>query len=277
MLGMTTGEIAAKGRRAGKSPWVERLGRAGLVAKGVIYAVVGVLAIQVALGGREESPDRQGALRTIGEQPFGKGLLGLLAVGLAGYALWRLAQAILDRDSEGEDASGLAKRGASLAKAALYGTLCGLTVSALLDSGSRSGGGNEKRTTAGVFDLPAGRYLVYAAGIGFLAAAGFNGYRGVTCKFNEKLKQGEMSEAEETAATGVGILGHLARMVVFALIGLFLLKAAWEFDSKETRGLDGALLELSQQPYGGFLLGAVAVGLIAYSLYCFVQARYREI
>ncbi len=161
---MSTGEIAAKGRRAGQSPWVERLGRAGLVAKGVIYAVIGVLAIKVALGGREESPDRQGALRTIGEQPFGKGLLVLLALGLAGYALWRLAQAVLDRDSEGEDAKGLAKRGGSLAKAGFYGALCALTVSALLDDESRSGGGNEKQTTAGVFDLPAGRYLVYAAG-----------------------------------------------------------------------------------------------------------------
>ena len=274
---MSTGELAAKGRRAGKSPWVERLGRAGLVAKGVIYLVVGILAINVALGGREENPDRQGALHAIGEQPFGKGLLVLLAVGLAGYALWRLAQAILDRDSEGEDAKGLAKRGASLAKAGLYGTLCGLTISALLDSESRSGGGNEQKTTAGVFDLPAGRYIVYAAGIGFVAAAAFNGYRAVTCKFNKKLKQGEMSAAEETAATGVGILGHLARMVVFGLIGLFLVKAAWEFNSKEARGLDGALLELSQQPYGGFLLGSVAVGLIAYALYCFVQARYRDV
>ena len=86
-----------------------------------------------------------------------------------------------------------------------------------------------------------------------------------------------MGEAEETAATGVGILGHLARMLVFGLIGLFLLKAAWEFDPKEARGLDGALMELAQQPYGGLLLGAVAVGLMAYALYCFVQARYRRI
>ncbi len=273
----TTGEIAAKGRRAGRSPWVARLGRAGLVAKGVIYAVIGILAIKVALGGRAENPDRPGALRAIGEQPFGKGLLVLLAVGLAGYAAWRLAQAVLDRDSEGEDAKGLAKRGGSLAKAALYAILCGLTVSALLDDENRSGGGNEKETTAGVFDLPAGRYLVYAAGVGFVAAAAFNGYRAVTCKFNKKLKQAEMSKTEEAAATGVGILGHLARMTVFGLIGIFLVKAAWEFDSKETRGLDGALLEVSQQHYGGFLLGAVAVGLIAYALYCFVQARYRDV
>jgi Domain of Unknown Function (DUF1206) len=86
-----------------------------------------------------------------------------------------------------------------------------------------------------------------------------------------------MDEQEEQAATAVGVLGHLARFVVFALIGLFLLRAAWEYDSSEARGLDGALLEIAQQPYGGLLLGAVAAGLLAYALYCFVQARYRRI
>jgi hypothetical protein len=275
ILGVSTGSIAAKGRRAGKSPWVERLGRIGLVAKAVLYGVIGVLAIQVARGGREESPDKSGALRTIAEQQFGKALLVLLACGLAGYALWRLAQGILDRDNEGEGLKGLVKRAGALGKAGWYGTLCVLTVSTLVGNGS--GEGNEQKTTAGVFEWPFGRYLVYAAGMAFVGAAAFNGWRAVTCKFNKKLKTGEMSDAEETAATGVGILGHLARMVAFGLIGAFLLEAAWEYDSKEARGLDGALLELSQQPYGGFLLGAVGVGLFAYALYCLVQARYRRI
>ena len=274
---MSTGTIAAKGRRAGQSPWVERLGRLGLVAKGVLYGVVGILAVKVALGGREKSPDKNGALQAIAEQPFVKGLLVLLALGLAGYALWRLAQGFLDRDNEGEDAKGLAKRGGAVAKAAWYFLLAGLTVDRAFSSGGGSSGSNEQQTTAGVFDLPLGRYLVYGAGLAFLGAAAFNGYRAVTCKFNKKLKTGEMGEAEEKAATGVGILGHLARLAVFGLIGLFLLRAAWEFDPKEARGLDGALLELSQQSYGGLLLGAVAVGLLCYALYCFVQARYRRI
>jgi Domain of Unknown Function (DUF1206) len=272
---VSSGTIAAKGRRAGQSPWVERLGRAGLVAKGVMYGVVGILAVKLALGGREESPDRGGALRTIADQPFGRGLLTLLAVGLAGYALWRLAQAILDRDLEGERPKGLAKRGANLAKAAWYGILCGLTVSVLV--GGNGGDGNEQQTTAGVFERPGGRYIVYAAGLAFLAAAAFNGYRAVTCKFNKKLKTGEMGEAEEPAATAVGIIGHLARMVVFGLIGLFLVEAAWKFDPQQARGLDGALLEVSQRPYGSWLLGSVAVGLLAYAVHCLVQARYRRI
>lgn len=272
---MSSGSIAAKGRRAGKSPWFERLGRLGLVAKAVLYAVVGLLAIQVARGGREESADRSGALRTIAEQPFGTGLLVLLAAGLAAYALWRLAQGILDRDNEGEGLKGVVKRAGALGKAAWYAVLCGLTVSTLVGNGS--GDSNEQQTTRGVFERPFGRYLVYAAALAFVGAAAFNGWRAVTCKFNKQLKTGEMSDAEEKAATGVGILGHLARMTVFGLVGAFLFKAAWEYDSKEARGLDGALLEVSRQPYGGLLLGAVGVGLFAYALYCLVQARYRRI
>ena len=272
---MSSGSIAAKSRHAGRSPWFERLGRAGLVAKGVLYAVIAILAIKVAFGGREESPDRGGALRTIAEQPFGRGLLIALALGLAGYALWRLAQAILDRDDEGEGPKGLAKRGANLAKAAWYGTLCGLTVSTLVGGGS--GDGNEQQTTAGVFERPGGRYLVYAVGIAFMAAALFNGYRAVTCRFNKKLKTYQMGDVEETAATGAGVLGHLARFVVFGLIGLFLVEAAWKFDPQQARGLDGALLEVAQRPYGSWLLGGVALGLLAYAAHCLVQARYRRI
>ena len=272
---MSVGSIAAKGRRAGKSKWFERVGRAGLVAKAGLYAVVGILAFKVALGGREESPDRTGALRTIAEQPMGKALLVLLAIGLAAYALWRLAQGLLDRDNEGEGAKGLAKRAGFLGRAVWYAALCALTVAKL--AGAGDSGGNEKQTTAGVLGLPLGRYIVLGVGLAFLAAAAFNGYRAVTCKFNKKLKKGEMSDAEEAGATGVGIVGHLARGIVFGLVGAFLVKAAWEFDPKEAVGLDGALLEISQQPYGGFLLGSVAVGLIAYAIYCLVQAKYRRV
>ena len=272
---MGEGSIAAKGRRAGKSPSIEWLGRAGLVAQGALWAIVGLLAAKVALGGREESPDRHGALREIAQQPFGKGLLALLAIGLAGYALWRLAQAVLDRDDEGEGAKGLAKRAGNLGRAGWYGTLCVLTIAKI--AGAGDSGGNEKKTTGGVLAMPLGRYIVFAAGLAFVAVALFNIYRAVTTKFNKKLKKGEMNDAEEAGATTVGILGHLARGVVFGLVGAFLVKAAWQFDPKEAVGLDGALLELSQQPYGPILLGVVAAGLFAFGLFCIVQAKYRKI
>jgi hypothetical protein len=275
---MSVGSMAAKGRRAGQSPWVERLGRAGLVAKGVLYAVVGVLAIKVALGARGEDTGKEGALRAIATQPLGQVLLAILALGFAGYAAWRLAQGLLDRDFRGNGAIGLAKRTGNVAQGVWYGGLCVLTVLKLVGAEGESGGRTaEDETTAGVLGLPFGRYLVYAAALGFFAAAAFNGYRAVTCKFREKLETERMSDAEETAATGAGILGHLARLVVWGLIGAFLAKAAWEFDAEEAAGLDATLHEIARQPYGGALLGAVAAGLIAYAVYCFAQAVYRDV
>jgi hypothetical protein len=271
--------FALLGRKPDESRWVEPLGRAGLVAKAVLYAVIAILAFKVANGGREEAPDKEGALQAIAGQPFGRVLLALLALGLAGYALWRLAQAVFDRENEGEGIKGLAKRGGQLARGAWWAVLCGLAVSTLIEGDSKGGSGSssEQQATAGVFDWPLGRYIVYAAGLAFLVAAGFNFWRGVTCRFNKKLKTGEMSEAEEAAATGVGFAGHIARGVVFGLIALFLLRAAWQFDPKEARGLDGALLEVAQAPWGGLLLSGVAAGLLCYALYCLVQARYRRV
>lgn len=257
---------------------MEGLGRAGLVAKGVLYAVIGILAIKVAVGARGDDPGREGALRTIAAQPFGRVLLAILALGLAGYAAWRFAQGLLDRDGEGGRAKALAKRAGNVAKGVWYGGLCVLTVLKLVGAESESGGGSqEDRATSGVLGLPYGRYLVLAVAAGFVAAALFNGYRAITCNFQKKLETHKMSEAEETAATGVGIVGHLARFVVFGLIGAFLAKAAWEYDPEEAVGLDAALYEVARQPYGSFLLGAVAVGLLAYAVYCFVQARYRDV
>jgi hypothetical protein len=274
---MSTESIAAKGRRVGRSPWVERLGRAGLVAKGVVYVVLAILAVKVALGARGEQADKEGVLQEIAAQPFGRGLLTVLAVGIFGYAVWRLAQGFLDRDAEGEDPPGLAKRAGSVARGVLWATLGVLTVSKIVGAGAGGTSGKEDEATAGVLGLPLGRYLVFAVAAGFLVAAGFNGYRALTGKFRKRLRTEQMNEAEEHAATWTGVLGHLARFVVFGLIGLFLAKAAWEFDADETRSLDGALREVAAQPYGTFLLCAVAIGLGAYGVYCFVQARYRDV
>ena len=255
---------------------VESLGRVGLVAKGVVYAVIAILAFRVASGARDLAPDKQGALQAIATRPLGGFLLALLALGLAGYALWRLAQAVYDREAAGDGVKGIAKRGAQLARAGWWGFLCVLTVSTLVE-GRSGGSGSEQQTTAGVFEWPLGRELVYAGGFAFLVAGGFNLWRGISCRFNKKLKRSEMSDAEEAAATGLGFAGHVARGIVFGLIGVFLLRAAWQFDPNEARGLDGALLEVAQAPWGGLLLSGVAAGLLSYALYCFVQARYRRV
>jgi hypothetical protein len=269
-----TGTLKAKGRHGDEIGWA---GRAGFVAQAALYAVIGALALRVALDGRDSgaNPDKDGALSAIGSQPGGRVLLVVLAAGFAGFALWRLAVAIADRDGKGDDAKGLARRGGNLAQAIWYASIAVLAL-AKVASGGGGGGSSEKQATAGVLDWPGGRFLVAGAGAGFLVAAGWNVYRGTTCSFLKKVSLGRMGDVEERAARVVGVAGHLARAVAFGLIGLFLLKAAWQFDPKEARGLDGALLELSQEAWGRVLLAAVAVGFGCYALWALVQARYRE-
>ncbi len=273
--------VKRQGRRAGHSEGVEWLGRSGLVAQGAIYGLIALIALQIALGdhGSSHNPDKEGALSLVADQPAGTWLLGLLALGFTAYALWRFAQALFDRSGKGTEAKALAKRFGYFCVGAWYGVLAVLTVKKILGSGGSggSGGGNEQQTTAGVFDLPLGRELVLAVALGLFVAAGWNVYRGLSGKLEKHLRTHEMSEGERKAALGVGGVGHLARGVVFALIGVFLGKAALEFDAKEARGLDGALLELTQQPYGEAMLAVVAVGLGAFALWCFAQARYREV
>jgi Domain of Unknown Function (DUF1206) len=258
-------------KRQARGPWTERLGRFGFAAKGVLYGIVALIAIQVAVdGGKPE--DKKGALQAVAEQPYGEILLGILAAGLAAYALWRFVEAAVGpRDEDG--AKALGKRIVALGKGVLYAGLFAVAVAILVGAGG--GGGSEDETTATLLDLPGGVWIVTAIGVGLLAAALFNGYRGVTRKFCDDLRG--MSPGEERWVKRIGVLGHLARMVVFGLMGAFLVKAALEYDPDEAVGLDGALLEVAQQPFGPYLLGLVAAGLLAYGLFCLVQARYREL
>ena len=279
---MSVDTLRHKGRRAGRGEEVEWLGRAGLVAQGAIYALVAFLALQVAIDGRDAAaqPDKEGALRLVAGQPFGRWLLVALAIGFGSYAVWRLAQAFADREQKGSGAKGLAKRAGYLCLGIWYLALTALTVSTLRDSGSGSsagGGAQEQEATAGVFDLPLGREVVFAAAGGFLVTAGWNVYRALSGSLDKHLRVHELSEGARTTVLAIGAVGHIARGVVFGLIGFFLAEAALEFDPSEARGLDGSLYELARQPYGPALLAIVAVGLAAYALWCWVQARYRDV
>lgn len=265
----------ADAQQVANSPWVERLGRVGLVAKATIYGIIGALALAIPLGLGGKATDRQGALRTIAQQPFGEVLLLALAAGFAGYAVWRFVQAFLDRDDDGNGLKGLAKRVGYFARGLLYAASAFVALAPVVGIGS--GGGDETEETAKVLDLPFGKWIVAAVGLGFLAAGAYNLYRSLTKKFREHLREHEMGNTERRSAIVVGVAGHAARAVVFGLIGAFLVKAALEFDPKEAIGIDGALRKVAQQPYGEVLLGAIAAGLVAYAVYCLVQARYREV
>ncbi len=274
-----TGEDAREKAETG-SGWYAVLARSGLVAKGVSYGLVGVLAIKLAVGDGGKATSRQGALQALAHHSFGKAVLVLLACGLAGYAIWRFIQAAVERD-DGGDKGALkkwGKRAGYVGRGLIY---AGLTVSAVKilvgSGGQQSQSEKAHKTTATVFDWPAGRWLVGVVGIVIIGVGLWNAYRGISQKFTDKWQAGGMSSAARTWGERVGVVGHLARGVVFGLIGIFITKAALEFDPKDAIGLDGALHKLAQASYGPYLLGVTAAGLVCYGLYCLVDARYRDV
>ena len=276
---MTTAtEARETGERAARSPWTRGLARWGLVSRGALYALVGVLALKVALLGRGQAPDRQSALKTIADEHFGRALLSAIAVGLAGYALWQLARAILGGNLErGEGDESVFKRIGYAARGVFYGALFVSTLMIVFGADEGGDRNKEDRATGYVLDLPLGRYIVAGVGLAFVAAGLFNLYRGITRKFREKLKLRKMGDVEDKAYSAIGVAGFVARSVVFGLIGVFLVRAAYQYDAKEAVGIDGALAELAHASYGPFLLGLTAAGLFAFGLYSFVEARYREV
>lgn len=252
----------------------EVLARAGFVARGVVYGIIGILAIKLAIGAGGKTTDQSGALRTIAHQPFGKVLLVLVAIGLAGYSLWRLLHALLGHGPERSD-SGF-DRVSALGSGIAYGAICAVAVAILLGSGSGTSGHTSK-ATAGVLGWPGGTWLVGIAGAFFIGIALYQGYRGVTQDFLKDAKTETMSDATRKWYKLVATWGHLARAVVFGLVGVFMIKAAADFNPTKAVGLDGALAKLEHQPYGSALLGIVAAGLVAFALYSLADARYRRI
>jgi hypothetical protein len=273
-----SGDAVRATSRAGRSRWLGWVGRVGLAAKGASYALVALLAIMLVTGAGGRPAGREGALEAVADEPMGSMSIVGLAVGFAAYALWRLAQAIFDREREGTDPPGVAKRVGYLARAALYAALAVTAVTLLDGTGSDSSETQDaRRQTAEALTWPGGRFLVGAVGLGFLVAAAFNGYRALTQKFEDKWYVDDLGERTQRTLAALGSAGLLARFVVFGLIGLFVAKAAYEYDPQEAIGLDGALRKLLDGAYGGALLGALAAGLLCYAIFCFVEARYRRV
>jgi hypothetical protein len=257
-----------------RSTAFEVLSRAGFVARATIYAVIGILAIKLAVGSGGKTTDQSGALKTIAHQPFGEVLLILVAIGLAGYSLWRLSHAVLGHGREKSD-SGF-ERVAALGSGIAYGIMCAIAVEILLGSGGGTSGRTAK-ATAGVLGWPGGTWIVGIAGALFVGIALYQLYRGLAEDFLKDAKTNEMSPAVRRWYKAAAVFGHVARSVVFGLVGIFLIKAAIEFDPNKAVGLDGALAKLANQTYGRALLGVVAAGLVAFAVYSLADARYRKI
>ena len=263
-------------RRA--SPWIEWIARFGYAAKGVVYVVMGVLAVLAAArAGGGSTTDQNGAFATIEEAPFGQVLLGVVTVGLLWYVLWRSIQAVADPDGEGKDLRGIAKRigyaGSALIHAGFAYTAANLAAGVGGDWGSSS-----EEWTAWDLSLPLGWLLVAGIGAGIVGVGLYQIYEAYYAEFEKYLKLGALGDGELGWIEHGGRFGVAARGVVFVIAGGFLVLAAIRVDEQEVRSLGGALSALLEQPFvGNLLLGIVAVGLVAYGLLMFAVARYRRI
>lgn len=266
-------QVRRAGRRA--RSWVEHLARAGYVAKGVVYAVIGVLALRQAFGSGGETTGTSGAVESVGARPFGSLMLVILALGLLCYMGWKLTQAIVDTEGKGSDTKGIVRRVAFAVSGFIHGGLA-LTAASVIFSGS-SGGSSSDDWTAQVMAVPLGRIVVALVGLGVIAVAAYQFHAAYTAKFRRDLKLGEMKRATERWTTRAGRIGTAARAVVIAVAGVFVILAAVRADPSETRGLGGALQTLSNQPFGPYILGAVAAGLLLYAFFMVVVARYRQV
>lgn len=255
------------------------LARFGYLALGIVYIVIGILAFWAAMGRGGATTDQRGALETIYNQPFGAVLLFLVALGLAGHGLWRFVQAGWDTENKGTDAKGIATRIGYAVIGVSYLVLSFAAFRLALGSGGL-GGSSEQSTqdwTARLMEQPFGQVLVVIAGLIVLGVAIAQFFRTAKASFLEKLDLSELDQRGTQLVKTLGRVGHAARGAVFGIIGIFLMIAAWQHSPQQAKGLGGALQELAQQPFGPFLLAAVALGMFAFGLFCVAEARYRII
>jgi hypothetical protein len=283
MAGMETplGILEDKSRRISENArrWIIPLARFGYAAKGVVYLIIGILAALSAYTTGGKTTDSSGALEEIISQPYGKFLLGAVAVGLFGYAMWRCVQAVKDTENKGSDAGGIATRIGYVVIGLVYAGLALTAVKMVMGSSGANDSGGEpaQEWTATLLAQPFGQWLVGAVGLGFIAFAVSQLYKAYTAKFRENLMTEQMSQNVENFALRTGQFGLSARGIVFGIIGFFLILAALRSNPNEAQGLSGALRALEQQTFAPWLFGLVALGLAAYGFYMLVLARYRRI
>jgi hypothetical protein len=265
-----------EGHRA--APWLRGVARGGIVAEGTIYLLIGGLALAGAFDPAEHPSGSTGAMSRLAHVPLGRAMLALLALGLAAYVLWQLVLSVLDPEcTEGRwSIKRIAVRIHHLWSAALHCVLVGIAAWQLLGFGSAGGHGQtQKHLAAMALRLPGGRWLVGGIGAGIVLFALVQWV--LACR----PQKGTRMELAETPLRVpiliLLVLGYLARGALFGLIGAFLIHAAWRHDPGQATGISGALQSMRDQPYGPWLLGAVAVGLIAFGLAQIAKARYLKI
>jgi uncharacterized protein DUF1206 len=274
----TADGIKADGTRAAKkaaySPLMDALARLGYAVRGVMYVMIGAIALQAALGKTTSPADQVGAIAAIGHLPSGRILLWVILVGLISYSLWGMIRAILDPFRKGTDTAGLLARGGYLVSAATYAFFALATYGLLHGSGSSSGSGQLTQVVSKLMQSPSGRLLVAGMGAAVVMGGLYQIYAGVTMNFEHRFKPYALSADQLRTAKQMGKIGTAVRGLVIAITGFFILLAATSADPSKARGFSGALSYLGQQPYGVWLLAIVAAGLIFLGIYSLMSAAW---
>jgi hypothetical protein len=273
----------AVARVTAEHPTIVRLGRAGWLAKGIVYLLAGGLALvvvdrsfgwsHVTVGSKEASPT--GAIKEVAQSSGGPLLLVALAIGMFLYAAWRIATAVLPGST---DAEGLATRVGYFVSAIVYTTF-GVTAISLARSRAAKANGNKtvRDITSSVMEHTAGRWLIGIAGALTVAAGLYRFRMGLKSDVTGDVDMSGMSAERSRWTRRLGAVGEVGRGIAMGLIGFFLLRAAVTFEATEATGLDGALRRLAEQSWGAFVVAVVAVGLIAYGLFCLATFTRRRL
>ena len=250
--------------------WVDRSGRVGLIAYGLVHLTIGWLALQLAFGDRAGSASAEGAIHELAQQPFGVVVVWLVAVGMFLLTVWQGIEAIFGhRDEEG--ATRVRKRLTSAGKAVVYALIGVSAVQVAVGSG-KSGGTDS--TTAKVMNLPAGQLLVGAIGLGIIGIGAYFVFIAWTEKLHHKLDAKGKAGASGTAYLWLGRIGFTAKGVAFGIVGGLFVYAALTHEANKSGGLDQALVKVLNQPYGPAMLAAIAVGFGCFGVFCFARARH---
>jgi len=259
-------------------PWIEAFARIGYAAKGIVYCLMGLIAILAAIGLTKHVVDQRGVMHALLAKPLGRTMLLVMAAGLTCYTLWYFIQAIVDPERNGTHWKALAKRFGQFCKgvfhvmlvAGIFRLIIGLEAARSMDSSARD-------WTEFVMAFPLGIWLVGATGLGILCYGFYQLYRGWRIKLDDQLELQRLSRWYRRLLIALSRFGLFARGILFGLIGIFLLTAAIRANPQEAKGVAAAMRTLESQPYGSWLLSAVALGLISYGFYQFIRARYRKI
>ncbi|MCY8318192.1 DUF1206 domain-containing protein [Bacillus vallismortis] len=253
-------------------PWIKRCGRLGYFAFGGVFILLGILACMTAAGAGS-AKDSSGALHVLSRMPYGPIFLLLIGVGLTGYVIWMVLSAFKDTEGHGTSRRGLSRRMGNLFSAAVYGTIAWKALRFVFAQGG--GSTSEQTWSAYVLAQPFGQWLTGLTGAGFVLFAIVQFVKGIRASFMKEFDTSKMNKQMICIAKNTGRAGNIARAIIFSAIGYFLIKTAMTADPDDTRGFDGALAELAQQPHGKWILSMLAFGLILYGIYAIMKGIYQ--